>query len=86
MSRLDGRAPDGKDFANYFCTYAYLYHQVRVLGGDSQAAAWRLIYCCCLASFFCAHRHGTLLFGMPGIMFVVLRGWVLHVRVPGSLS
>jgi hypothetical protein len=29
VSRLDGRAPDGKDFANYFCTYAYLYHQVR---------------------------------------------------------
>ena len=28
VSRLDGRAPDGKDFANYFCTYAYLYHQV----------------------------------------------------------
>jgi hypothetical protein len=23
-----GQAPDGKDFANYFCTYAYLYHQV----------------------------------------------------------
>lgn len=26
--RLQGKAPDDKDFANYFCTYAYLYHQV----------------------------------------------------------
>jgi hypothetical protein len=31
ISRLDGRAPDGKDFANYFCTYAFLYHQVDAL-------------------------------------------------------
>lgn len=30
LSNLDGRAPDGTDFANYFCTYAYLYHQVRL--------------------------------------------------------
>ncbi len=25
---LDGAAPDQTDFANYFCTYAFLYHQV----------------------------------------------------------
>lgn len=24
----DGEAPESADFANYFCTYAYLYHQV----------------------------------------------------------
>jgi hypothetical protein len=28
VSALDGQAPEGTDFANYFCTYAYLYHQV----------------------------------------------------------
>jgi hypothetical protein len=27
-SKLDGKAPEGSDYANYFCTYAYLYHQV----------------------------------------------------------
>ena len=27
-SDLDGRAPEATDFANYFCTYAFLYHQV----------------------------------------------------------
>ena len=24
----DGQAPESTDFANYFCTYAYIYHQV----------------------------------------------------------
>ena len=28
VSELDGSAPEGTDYANYFCTYAYLYHQV----------------------------------------------------------
>jgi hypothetical protein len=28
LSKLDGAAPESTDFANYFCTYAYLYHQV----------------------------------------------------------
>jgi hypothetical protein len=28
LSSLDGQAPESTDFANYFCTYAYLYHQV----------------------------------------------------------
>ena len=28
VSDLDGSAPESTDYANYFCTYAYLYHQV----------------------------------------------------------
>ena len=28
LSKLDGQAPESTDFANYFCTYGYLYHQV----------------------------------------------------------
>ena len=24
----DGQAPESADFANYFCTYAFIYHQV----------------------------------------------------------
>ena len=31
VSRLDGDAPDETDFANYFCTYGFIYHQVRGL-------------------------------------------------------
>jgi hypothetical protein len=42
VSRLDGRAPDGKDFANYFCTYAYLYHQV---GPVKLALYWFNVAC-----------------------------------------
>ena len=30
VSSLDGSAPDATDFANYFCTYGCVYHQVRV--------------------------------------------------------
>lgn len=30
-SNLDGQAPESTDFANYFCTYGYIYHQVRHL-------------------------------------------------------
>ena len=29
VSEFDGEAPESTDFANYFCTYAYIYHQVR---------------------------------------------------------
>ena len=29
VSELDGAAPESTDYANYFCTYAFLYHQVR---------------------------------------------------------
>lgn len=28
---VDGLAPEATDFANYFCTYAFLYHQVTFL-------------------------------------------------------
>lgn len=28
VSEFDGLAPESTDYANYFCTYAYLYHQV----------------------------------------------------------
>ena len=31
VSDLDGRPPESTDFANYFCTYAYIYHQVRAI-------------------------------------------------------
>lgn len=27
VSDLDGKAPAPSDWANYFCTYAFLYHQ-----------------------------------------------------------
>lgn len=30
VSDLDGSAPDSTDFANYFCAYAYIYHQARI--------------------------------------------------------
>lgn len=29
VSELDGAAPDSTDYSNYFCTYSYLFHQVR---------------------------------------------------------
>lgn len=28
-SELDGQAPESTDYANYFCTYSFIYHQVR---------------------------------------------------------
>lgn len=28
-STLDGKAPEATDFANYFCTYSYIYHVSR---------------------------------------------------------
>lgn len=40
VSRLDGRAPDGKDFANYFCTYAYIYHQKDMLEDHKRTGAY----------------------------------------------
>ncbi len=33
-STLDGQAPDAVDTANYFVTYAYIYHRERRCGGD----------------------------------------------------
>ena len=38
VSELDGSAPEGTDYANYFCTYAYLYHQVCAGSIDSPLA------------------------------------------------
>lgn len=31
VSDLDGLDPESTDFANYFCTYGYIYHQVHTL-------------------------------------------------------
>jgi hypothetical protein len=43
LSNLDGQAPEGTDFANYFCTYAYLYHQARDhTGAGARREAWRV--------------------------------------------
>lgn len=30
-STLDGKAPEATDFANYFCTYSYIYHVSRLV-------------------------------------------------------
>ena len=30
VSHQSGDAPESTDFANYFCTYAFLYHQARL--------------------------------------------------------
>eukprot|EP00197_Chlamydomonas_leiostraca_P014660 CAMPEP_0202867434 /NCGR_PEP_ID=MMETSP1391-20130828/9431_1 /ASSEMBLY_ACC=CAM_ASM_000867 /TAXON_ID=1034604 /ORGANISM="Chlamydomonas leiostraca, Strain SAG 11-49" /LENGTH=379 /DNA_ID=CAMNT_0049547481 /DNA_START=156 /DNA_END=1295 /DNA_ORIENTATION=+ len=38
--RLDGKAPDPEDFANYFCTYAYLYHQKEMLEDHKRTGAY----------------------------------------------
>lgn len=37
---LEGKAPDPTDFANYFCTYGYLYHQVS--SSCCSYGGWRL--------------------------------------------
>lgn len=39
VSPLDGEAPKSDDFANYFCTYAFLYHQVSKCGREG-ARGW----------------------------------------------
>ncbi len=40
ISSLDGDAPEGTDFANYFCTYAYLYHQKDMLEDHKRTGAY----------------------------------------------
>ncbi|PRW56855.1 arginine N-methyltransferase [Chlorella sorokiniana] len=40
VSNLDGEAPDSTDFANYFCTYAYLYHQKDMLEDHKRTGAY----------------------------------------------
>lgn len=54
VSTLDGKPPEEADFANYFCTYAFLYHQVwiAVMGGGTRLRAASLVITntsvCCL--------------------------------------
>lgn len=36
VSALDGAPPESTDYANYFCTYSFLYHQACFL--------WRLLW------------------------------------------
>lgn len=40
VSDLDGKAPESTDFANYFCTYAYLYHQKDMLEDHKRTGAY----------------------------------------------
>lgn len=40
ISSLDGDAPESTDFANYFCTYAYLYHQKDMLEDHKRTGAY----------------------------------------------
>eukprot|EP01026_Neomeris_dumetosa_P044783 TRINITY_DN3792_c0_g2_i3.p1 TRINITY_DN3792_c0_g2~~TRINITY_DN3792_c0_g2_i3.p1 ORF type:complete len:468 (-),score=63.65 TRINITY_DN3792_c0_g2_i3:547-1950(-) len=40
VSSLDGQAPDTTDYANYFCTYAYLYHQKDMLEDHRRTGAY----------------------------------------------
>lgn len=40
VSELDGSAPEGTDYANYFCTYAYLYHQKDMLEDHKRTGAY----------------------------------------------
>lgn len=40
LSDLDGKPPDNADFANYFCTYAFLYHQKDMLEDHKRTGAY----------------------------------------------
>ncbi|KAG7672538.1 hypothetical protein Ndes2526B_g08945 [Nannochloris sp. 'desiccata'] len=40
VSNLDGEAPESTDFANYFCTYAYIYHQKDMLEDHKRTGAY----------------------------------------------
>ncbi|PNW75848.1 hypothetical protein CHLRE_12g558100v5 [Chlamydomonas reinhardtii] len=40
VSDLDGRPPESTDFANYFCTYAYIYHQKDMLEDHKRTGAY----------------------------------------------
>ncbi|KAI8105636.1 hypothetical protein M9434_000218 [Picochlorum sp. BPE23] len=40
VSKLDGQAPESTDFANYFCTYSYLYHQKDMLEDHKRTGAY----------------------------------------------
>ncbi|GFR40027.1 hypothetical protein Agub_g562 [Astrephomene gubernaculifera] len=40
VSELDGEAPESTDFANYFCTYGYIYHQKDMLEDHKRTGAY----------------------------------------------
>lgn len=40
VSRLDGDAPEATDYANYFCTYSFLYHQKDMLEDHKRTSAY----------------------------------------------
>jgi len=40
VSDLDGEAPESTDYANYFCTYSYLYHQKDMLEDHKRTGAY----------------------------------------------
>jgi protein arginine N-methyltransferase 1 len=37
---IEGKAPDATDFANYFCTYGFLYHQKEMLEDHKRTGAY----------------------------------------------
>lgn len=40
VSELDGSAPESTDYANYFCTYSFLYHQKDMLEDRKRTTAY----------------------------------------------
>eukprot|EP00798_Chlamydomonas_sp_ICE-L_P031985 gene31985-33911_t len=40
INAIEGAAPEATDFANYFCTYAYLYHQKDMLEDHKRTGAY----------------------------------------------
>jgi len=40
VSQLDGEAPESTDYANYFCTYSYIYHQKDMLEDHKRTGAY----------------------------------------------
>lgn len=48
-----GAAPDSTDFANYFCTYAYLYHQV----GGCSFLLFSFSVCLCICIIYLGSQH-----------------------------
>ena len=40
ISELDGAAPESTDYANYFCTYSFLYHQKDMLEDHKRTSAY----------------------------------------------
>ncbi|KAK9820088.1 hypothetical protein WJX72_006017 [[Myrmecia] bisecta] len=40
ISKLDGKAPESTDYANYFCTYSFLFHQKDMLEDHKRTGAY----------------------------------------------